>query len=463
MLVDALRESQTPTDEDVIYGILGALLVSPVISVQAEKKKYHELLRDNGYVSVPALQRLTAEKLVAMGVTMGHADLVLAALFVQDDNGAPAEGGSSAERAPRSVAKLGNFPGLGVTNYPTASAFRLYKPKLTAHMRHYVSGGYMRRMLAVLKNPKDLLQAGHDPNGADNRALFNELFNSGDGMPDALQEQLPVGAVEQGHGLEVLQWISARVEAPSDQAAAKVSEWLTEPPVVSEAKRWMLSSVLAQWRTQLKRAADLGAALSAVQQRLSLQKVIARLPEALREWSTEKSKARPAAPAVGDLLVMLDELAEQYVSEKEAQVESNRLTMLLAGDTGSPAEDTRRDNGKKKKSKAPCWAWARGKCSRGEACRFTHYGEAGSGQKGPEGDQSAAQCSSVSDSAVSSGKLSGRVSYLDVAKGIVAVNASLTGLESASRVEAESDRVTAVDALVDSESTPRLRRLRVVR
>ena len=68
---------------------------------------------------------------------------------------------------------------------------------------------------------------------------------------------------------------------------------------------------------------------------------------------------------MADLLVMLDELAEQYVSEKEAQVESNRLTMLLAGDTGSPAEDTRRDNSRKKKSKAPCWAWARGKCSRG--------------------------------------------------------------------------------------------------
>jgi hypothetical protein len=61
----------------------------------------------------------------------------------------------------------------------------------------------------------------------------------------------------------------------------------------------------------------------------------------------------------------------------------------------------------------------------------------------------------VSDSAVSSGKLSGRVSYLDVAKGIVALNAGLTGLESASRVEAEGDRVTAVEALVDSESTPK--------
>ena len=111
--MDALRESQTPTDEDVIYGILGALLVSPVISVQAEKKKYQELLRDNGYVSVPALQRLTAEKLVVMGVSMGHADLVLAALFRQEGV-APVEGEGhrTGGRSPQ-MARIGAFAGLG--------------------------------------------------------------------------------------------------------------------------------------------------------------------------------------------------------------------------------------------------------------------------------------------------------------------------------------------------------------
>ena len=133
MLVDALRESQTPTDEDVIYDILGALLVSPVISVQAEKKKYHELLRDNGYVSVPALQRLTAEKLVVMGVSMGHAGLVLAALFRQEGV-TPAEGKGhhTGGRSPQ-MARIGAFAGLGVTGYPLASTYKLYKPKLTAH------------------------------------------------------------------------------------------------------------------------------------------------------------------------------------------------------------------------------------------------------------------------------------------------------------------------------------------
>ena len=39
MLVDALRESPTPTDEDVIYGVLKALLVSPVIIICAGRKE----------------------------------------------------------------------------------------------------------------------------------------------------------------------------------------------------------------------------------------------------------------------------------------------------------------------------------------------------------------------------------------------------------------------------------------
>ena len=244
-LVDALRESPTPTDEDVIYGVLKALLVSPVISVQAEKKKYQELLKENGYVSVPALLQLTAGKLVQMGVSMGHADLVLAALFKQDD-AAPAEGEDHRTGGRSSqMAKIGAFAGLGVTGYPLASTYKLYKPKLTAHMRSRVTAAFMATVVAVLKAPKDKLPTVHDPNSADNRALFNELINGGDGMPATLQEQLPVDEVEQEHGLEVLQWITARVEAPSDQAAAKVSEWLTEPPVVSEAKKWMLSAVLA--------------------------------------------------------------------------------------------------------------------------------------------------------------------------------------------------------------------------
>ena len=104
--------------------------------------------------------------------------------------------------------------------------------------------------------------------------------------------------------------------------------------------------------------------------------------------------------------------------------------MLLAGDTGSPAEDTQaRQQQEEEVEGSVLGVGSREVLERRCACRFTHYGEAGSGKKGPEGGQSATQCPSVSDSAVSSGKLSGRVSYVDVAKGTVALNAGLTGHE----------------------------------
>ena len=160
-----------------------------------------------------------------------------------------------------------------------------------------------------------------------------------------------------------------------------------------------------------------------------------------------------------DLLVVLDELAESYISEKEAHAESNRLTMLLAGGSGgyggSKAEQDNGNGNRRAKSKAACWAWARGKCSRGaEACRFTHYGESGGGKsKAPEGSQSATLCPSVSTGAVFSGEVGGRALYSDVLKGTAALTAGLTEHSSTSRVDTEGDRVTAMKAVGGSVTT----------
>ena len=53
--------------------------------------------------------------------------------------------------------------------------------------------------------------------------------------------------------------------------------------------------------------------------------------------ATLKAKARPHAVDPDDILTMLDGLAEQYSSTKEATAGSHRLTILLgAGD--APAE-----------------------------------------------------------------------------------------------------------------------------
>ena len=48
-----LRECSDPTDEDVVRGILQAILVRPNVSRSTEKEKYWELLIDQGYDTVP--------------------------------------------------------------------------------------------------------------------------------------------------------------------------------------------------------------------------------------------------------------------------------------------------------------------------------------------------------------------------------------------------------------------------
>ena len=70
-----LRLAVDPTDEDAIGVILTELLVVPAISARVAAEKYDELLIKNGYATIPALKRLTMDKLEGLGVRSGHADL----------------------------------------------------------------------------------------------------------------------------------------------------------------------------------------------------------------------------------------------------------------------------------------------------------------------------------------------------------------------------------------------------
>ena len=47
---------------------------------------------------------------------------------------------------------------------------------------------------------------------------------------------------------------------------------------------------------------------------------------------------------------------------------------MFAGGTNQASRDKGKGNGKGRSYKAPCWAFAKGKCTRGEGCRFRHGG-----------------------------------------------------------------------------------------
>ena len=236
-LIVFLRECSDPTDEDVVRGILQAILVRPNVSQSAEKEKYWDLLIDQGYDTVPALAQLTPAKLGALGVKDGHRDLLMSVLF---ESGAP-HGGAPAEAngLPRvKQSEVGAFPALGVTGRPTSVAWKMWRPRFVGHMRPRVGDAFLLDAKAVLTDPHKALPISHVPHSAENRVLFNEVINGGSGMPERLQAQLPVRLLDEELGLEVLQWIGKHVEAAADSAAEVVTEWLTAPPIVVEAKRY---------------------------------------------------------------------------------------------------------------------------------------------------------------------------------------------------------------------------------
>jgi hypothetical protein len=228
-------------------------------------------------------------------------------------------------------------------------------------------------MRALLKDPSlidnqwiiDLFDTG------ENHALHNEFINAGTGMPARLLLQLPQGLVEAENGLEEIAHVATHLEQVSDDAAEVVAEWLSQPPVVTEARKHLLGETLAEWRRMLQRAVEMDSPLSEVQQRLSLKKMTARLTAVAPRWAALGAMATVGTePSVKEVLAMLEGLAAQFTSVRSTQQESARLAAYFAG--GSVGGSNGGKGKGKKKANGVCWAWQRGSCTRGKGCRFRH-------------------------------------------------------------------------------------------
>jgi hypothetical protein len=131
-------------------------------------------------------------------------------------------------------------------------------------MRGRVAPAFLALVQASLTDPKCELPDDYDPDTVDNFSLWNELVNAGDGMPERLMLQLPEKDVMAEHGLEVLRHIGNNVVAASDAAAEVVTAWLTDPPVVTEGRKYLLAETLAEWRRQLMTAEGMDSGLTPV-------------------------------------------------------------------------------------------------------------------------------------------------------------------------------------------------------
>ena len=269
------------------------------------------------------------------------------------------------------AASVADFPGLDELGWSTQTSWWDWSPLFTAHCRSRIDPQIHAAMRAVIKDPATDVQEWQDTDA--NRTLWNEFINAGTWMPERMLMQLPedIVADEVEDGLGAIAHTISHLESISDDAAEVVTEWLGDPPVLTEGRKHLLKETLAEWRRMVREAAAMGTQLSEIQQRLSLRKMTARLTAVEPKWSALGAVAASGTePSIVDILKILDGLAAKYVSVRSTQQESARLAAYFAGAGGASRKGA--GKGGKKKATGICWAWQRGSCSRGEGCRFRH-------------------------------------------------------------------------------------------
>ena len=236
---------------------------------------------------------------------------------------------------------------------------------------------------AVLNSPQDPLPADHVPDTPENHAVFNEFINLGSGMPERLQLQLPSEMVDNEWGLECVQHVGLHLDVSSDASAALVDEFVLDPPVLTEGRKWMLGELLSEWRENISQAELHNNPVGEVRKRLSLKKMTGKVEDLNARWGRLSTDATlEDEPATVDILKMLDKQAKKYSAVKAAEVGKARLAALVAGDVKVEEKKPPRKKEQRKPPKGAvkgmCWAFQEGKCNRGGGCRFSHDQSGGS-------------------------------------------------------------------------------------
>ena len=216
-----LERCRTPDDQDVVEGLIKKLLAK--LPEDLVEKEHEKTLRANGLCRVRCVQRLTEEKLEALGISMGDAmmllDVLHAAAPPTPTAGAPAE--RVANVTPKRPS-MRPFPKCGPTRYPDLEGWDPYKTGLGLRTAPEMTP----QAVAVLKRVLDGYPVPDDwTNGCPaDVVLFTELVNGTGTMPDELLKLLPKPLKDAHAGMRVLQHLNSRVAAISEAATAVQEE-----------------------------------------------------------------------------------------------------------------------------------------------------------------------------------------------------------------------------------------------
>ena len=128
-----------------------------------------------------------------------------------------------------------------------------------------------------------------------------------------------------------------------------------------------------------------GAAPSVVQQRVSLQQLMSRIPEVLRAFEMLEAISDDV-----DVEAMIK--AARRIGNKHTSVQSQKRAIAMMVGSNSVTQNYDEENesamaapAHKKKKVGRCKFHDGGKCKYGEKCRFNHIGAAGNGHPPPPG------------------------------------------------------------------------------
>ena len=227
--------------------------------VEFLSKEHETTLRANGLCWVRCIQRLTEDKLEALGVSMGDAMMLLEVLHADATPGLPA--GAPAERTAQVAPKrpsMRPFTKCGPTRYPDLEGWDPYKTGLGLRAAPEMTPQAVAMLRQVLDGDRYPVPDDWANGCPADVVLFTELVNGTGAMPDDLLKLLPKSLKDAHAGMRVLQHLNSRVAAISEAATPVQEEEFRAQKAVLEGKRHMLASVVAVWRRLRDAATEAG-------------------------------------------------------------------------------------------------------------------------------------------------------------------------------------------------------------
>ena len=337
-------------------------------------KKHEKTLESNDYGTLGGLMTLEIDDLLLLGVSQGHAKLIIRALFPPSLQPAPPPSPPSPTRtvvpdspfssSPPRVRSGPEFCELSATGAPTSKGFRAWIITFMVFIRQYVEESTLTAIQVAASNPLVVGAEWLLP-CAQGQIVFDMLVGCGSkGLPPDLLLAFPPEIVGKALGVAALAFISRQVLVVTDEGAAVLQAWFSSPPPVT--KKWMLGPALVQWLRTLEQLDACDNTQSVVSKRLSLFHLVSKIPELIPEIAALRVAAGAAGIEISKLIDLVRAKGEAFNSEKQTQLAV--ANMCFAGVADATDVD---------ETKIPCRFWKLGTCRWGARCKWLHDGPAG--------------------------------------------------------------------------------------